>query len=101
VSGHRPSVDVLFKSVALAAGANAIGVILTGMGQDGATGLLAMRHAGARTRGQDEATCVIYGMPKAAKLLGAVESERPLSKMAAEILGLTQQPRSTKLVAAG
>ena len=89
VSGHRPSVDVLFKSVAAAAGKNAIGVILTGMGQDGAAGLLEMRRAGAHTRGQDEASCVIYGMPKVAKLLGAVEAERPLSKMAAEILGLT------------
>jgi two-component system chemotaxis response regulator CheB len=91
VSGHRPSVDLLFASVAAAAGRNAIGVILTGMGQDGAAGLLEMRRAGARTRGQDEATCVIYGMPKAAKLLGAVEAERPLSKLAAEILGLTQK----------
>ncbi len=91
VSGHRPSVDVLFASVAAAAGKNAIGVILTGMGQDGAAGLLEMRRAGARTRGQDEASCVIYGMPKAAKLLGAVEAERPLSKMAADILALTQE----------
>jgi two-component system chemotaxis response regulator CheB len=64
VSGHRPSVDVLFASVA-AAGKNAIGVILTGVGQDGAAGLLEMRRTGARTRGQDEASCVIYGMPKA------------------------------------
>jgi two-component system chemotaxis response regulator CheB len=91
VSGHRPSVDVLFTSVAAAAGKNAIGVILTGMGQDGAVGLLEMRRAGARTRGQDEASCVIYGMPKAARLMGAVEAERPLSKMAAEILALTQE----------
>jgi two-component system, chemotaxis family, protein-glutamate methylesterase/glutaminase len=90
VSGHRPSVDVLFTSVATAAGKNAIGVILTGMGQDGAAGLLEMRRAGARTRGQDEASCVIYGMPKAARLLGAVEVERPLSKIAADILALTQ-----------
>jgi len=94
VSGHRPSVDVLFNSVAEAAGKNAVGVILTGMGQDGAAGLLEMRRAGARTRGQDEASCVIYGMPKVAKLLGAVEAERPLAKMAAEILGLTQERRS-------
>jgi two-component system, chemotaxis family, protein-glutamate methylesterase/glutaminase len=93
VSGHRPSIDVLFNSVAAAAGKNAIGVILTGMGQDGAAGLLAMRRAGARTRGQDEASCVIYGMPKAARQLGAVEAERPLSRMAAEILALTQEAR--------
>ncbi len=96
VSGHRPSVDVLFASVAAAAGRNAIGVILTGMGQDGAAGLLEMRRAGARTRGQDEASCVIYGMPKAAKLLGAVEVERPISKMAAEILGLTVASRKAE-----
>ncbi len=64
------------------------GVILTGMGQDGAAGLLEMRRAGARTRGQDEASCVIYGMPKAAKAMGAIEVERPLAKMASEILGL-------------
>jgi two-component system, chemotaxis family, protein-glutamate methylesterase/glutaminase len=96
VSGHRPSVDVMFQSVAAAAGHNAIGVILTGMGQDGAEGLLAMRQAGARTRGQDEASCVVYGMPKAAKRLGAVEAERPLPKMAADILALTQERRSTR-----
>jgi two-component system chemotaxis response regulator CheB len=91
VSGHRPSVDVLFSSVATAAGRHAIGVILTGMGNDGAAGLLEMRRAGSRTRGQDESSCVVYGMPKAAKQLGAVETERPLSKMAAEILALTQE----------
>ena len=88
VSGHRPSVDVLFASVAAAAGRNAIGVILTGMGHDGAAGLLKMRQAGARTLGQDEASCLIYGMPRAAKLLGGVEAERPLSKLAAEVLNL-------------
>ncbi|MFA5455174.1 MAG: chemotaxis response regulator protein-glutamate methylesterase, partial [Sulfurimonas sp.] len=66
VSGHRPSADVLFNSVAKIAGANAIGVILTGMGGDGAKGLLAMKNAGAKTIGQDEASCVVYGMPKVA-----------------------------------
>ena len=90
VSGHRPSVDVLFASVAAAAGDNAIGVILTGMGQDGAAGLLKMRKAGARTFGQDETSCLIYGMPKAAKLMGAVETEKPLSKLAGEIIGLAR-----------
>ena len=87
VSGHRPSVDVLFASVAVASGSNAIGVILTGMGQDGAAGLLKMRLAGARTFGQSEASCLIYGMPKAAKLLGAVEFERSLAKLSQDILG--------------
>jgi len=91
VSGHRPSVDVLFSSVAAAAGRNAIGVILTGMGSDGAAGLLEMRRAGARTRGQDEATCLVYGMPMAARQIGAVEAERPLSAMAAEILSLAKE----------
>lgn len=90
VSGHRPSVDVLFASVASVAGRAAVGVILTGMGHDGASGLLAMRQAGARTLGQDEATSLIYGMPKAAKLLGAVEIERPLSKLAGEMLKMAQ-----------
>lgn len=86
VSGHKPSVDVLFNSVAAAAGKNALGVILTGMGSDGATGLLKMRQAGARTVGQDESSCLIYGMPKAAKLLGAVEFECSLARIAHEIM---------------
>src|SRR3546814_4168324 len=68
VSGHRPSVDVLFNSVAEHAGHNAIGVILTGMGKDGAIGLKKMLEAGAQTIGQDESTSLVYGMPKAAKL---------------------------------
>ena len=85
VAGHRPSVDVLFQSVAKVAPA-AVGVILTGMGSDGATGLLAMRHAGARTLGQNEATCVVYGMPRAAYEKGAVERELSLSAMPEAIL---------------
>lgn len=93
VSGHRPSVDVLFQSVAKVAGANAVGVILTGMGADGAQGLLAMRRAGARTLGQDEASCVVYGMPKVAFQLGAVEKQKPLQNIAAEILDLTSAER--------
>ena len=88
VSGHRPSADVLLNSVAKIAGANAIGVILTGMGGDGAKGLLAMRNAGARTIGQDEASCVVYGMPKVAYELGAVENQLPLSKIANAILAV-------------
>jgi two-component system, chemotaxis family, protein-glutamate methylesterase/glutaminase len=87
VSGHCPSVDVLFHSTAEAAGKNAIGVILTGMGKDGAEGLLAMRRAGASTLGQDEGSCVVYGMPKAAFDRGAVEAEAPLHRIAEEILG--------------
>ena len=87
VGGHVPSVNVLFRSVAANAGASATGVILTGMGGDGAEGLLAMRQAGARTLGQDEASCVVYGMPKVAKLMGAVQRELPLSRLAGEIVG--------------
>ncbi len=86
VSGHKPSVDVLFQSVAETAGPNSIGVILTGMGKDGAKGMLEMRNAGAVTLGQDEATSLVYGMPKAAKLAGAVQHEMALSKIADEIL---------------
>lgn len=86
VNGHRPSVDVLFDSVAELAGRNAIGVILTGMGRDGAAGLLKLRHAGARTFGQNEKTCVVYGMPRVAYELGAVETQLPLGSIGEEIL---------------
>jgi two-component system chemotaxis response regulator CheB len=86
VGGHRPSVDVLFNSVAKVCGAAAMGVILTGMGRDGAAGLLAMRQAGAQTIGQNESTCVVYGMPKVAFELGAVEKQVPLSRIGAEIV---------------
>ena len=82
VNGHCPSVDVLFQSVAKVAGNKAIGIILTGMGGDGAKGLLAMREAGARTIGQDESTCVVYGMPKVAYELGAVEYQEKLPDIA-------------------
>ncbi len=82
VNGHCPSVDVLFESVARVAGKDALGIILTGMGGDGAKGLLAMRQAGARTIGQDESTCVVYGMPKVAYDLGAVEFQDKLSDIA-------------------
>lgn len=89
VNGHRPSVDVLFDSVAELAGRNAVGAILTGMGRDGAAGLLKMRHAGARTIGQNEKTCVVYGMPRVAYELGAVEHQLPLASIGEEILKLT------------
>lgn len=79
ISGHRPSVDALFQSVAAHAGSNGVGLLLTGMGRDGAQGLLAMRRAGAATLGQDEATSVVYGMPRAAMELGAVDRQVPLS----------------------
>ncbi len=86
VHHQRPAVDVLFRSVAKAAGRNAVGVILTGMGADGAEGLMQMRQAGSPTIGQDEASCVVYGMPKAAFDLGAVAKQVPLSEVAGEIL---------------
>lgn len=85
VNRHRPSVDVLFRSVAKCAGANALGVIMTGMGDDGAAGLLEMRKAGARTIAQDEASCVVYGMPKEAVARGAAERILPLGALAREI----------------
>lgn len=86
VNRHRPSVDVLFDSAALHAGKNAIGVILTGMGRDGAEGLLRMRQAGAHTLAQDEASCVVYGMPREAHALGAACEVAPLSEMGARVL---------------
>jgi two-component system chemotaxis response regulator CheB len=82
VNRHKPSVDVLFKSVAQCAGANAVGVILTGMGDDGAKGLLAMREAGAQTAAQNEATCVVYGMPKEAVKQGGTDLQLPLGDIA-------------------
>jgi two-component system, chemotaxis family, protein-glutamate methylesterase/glutaminase len=87
VSRHRPSVDVLFRSVARYAGRNALGIIMTGMGDDGARGLREMRDAGARTIGQDEQSCVVYGMPKEAVKLGGVELVLPLGEIAGAIAG--------------
>ncbi|MEO9900954.1 MAG: chemotaxis-specific protein-glutamate methyltransferase CheB, partial [Nisaea sp.] len=86
VSGHCPSVDVLFRSAAENIGVNAVGVLLTGMGRDGAEGLKAIRDAGGITIGQDEATCVVYGMPRAAHELGAVERQVPLGEIAQTVL---------------
>jgi len=99
VNRHRPSVDVMFRSVARAAGRNAVGIILTGMGGDGAQGLLAMREAGARTLAQDEATCVVFGMPKVAIDLGAVDSVLPIERIAPEIVRCAEEwTRTEKLV---
>jgi two-component system chemotaxis response regulator CheB len=86
VNRHRPSVDVLFRSVAKAAGANALGVIMTGMGDDGAAGLAEMRTAGARTLAQDEESCVVFGMPKEAIKRGGVERQVSLSAIGREIM---------------
>ena len=86
VNRHRPSVDVLFRSVAKCAGANALGVIMTGMGDDGAAGLMEMRTAGAHTLAQDEESCVVFGMPKEAIKRGGVERVVPLTAIGREIL---------------
>jgi len=90
VSRHRPSVNVLFRSAAQAAGANAVGVILTGMGDDGADGLLEMRNAGAHTVAQDEASCVVFGMPGAAVAKGAVAEVLPLPLIPGAILSASR-----------
>lgn len=94
VNRHKPSVDVLFDSVAELAGPRSVGVILTGMGADGAKGLLKMREAGARTIGQDEATCVVYGMPHVAFTLGAVEKQLPLGEIAKATMELVTSARA-------
>ncbi len=86
VSRHRPSVDVLFRSAARYAGKNAVGVIMTGMGDDGARGMLEMKDAGAYTVAQDEATCVVFGMPKEAIKLGAVKTVAPLDHIAGIVM---------------
>ncbi|HYK39851.1 MAG TPA: chemotaxis response regulator protein-glutamate methylesterase [Candidatus Eremiobacteraceae bacterium] len=85
VSRHRPSVDVLFRSVAQAAGSKAIGILMTGMGEDGAEGLLEMKRAKALTIAQDEPTCVVFGMPRAAILRGAVDEIQPLQRIASTV----------------
>lgn len=88
--GHCPSVEVLMQSVAQDAGKNAVGVMLTGMGADGADGMVAMRKAGARTVGQDEASSVVYGMPKEAFIRGGVEKQAPLAQIGREVIRLVQ-----------
>jgi two-component system chemotaxis response regulator CheB len=91
VNRHRPSVDVLFRSVSRHAGPNAVGIILTGMGDDGAAGLREMRDAGARTIGQDEASCTVYGMPAAAMRRGAVEREADIDAIAPLALRMARE----------
>ncbi len=85
VNHHKPSVDVLFRSVALSAGANALGIIMTGMGDDGARGLKEMRDTGARTIAQDEASCIVFGMPKEAIKRGAAEQTMALERIPAAV----------------
>jgi len=91
VNGHRPSVDVMFRSVTAAVKSKAVGVILTGMGRDGADGLLGLRKAGASTIGQNRATSLVYGMPRVAFEIEAVEKQLPLEKIGGEILRLTNK----------
>ena len=86
VNGHCPSVDVMFQSVAKFADQSTVGILLTGMGADGAQGLLEMKNKGAFTIGQDEATCVVYGMPMVAKKLGAVTKQEPLEEIAPALM---------------
>jgi len=100
VSGHRPSVDVLFLSVARTAGRNAVGVILTGMGKDGANGLLAMRKAGCTTLGQDESTSLVYGMPRVAFEIGAVCRQYPLLGLPEAILAACSPAKTSQTAAA-
>jgi two-component system chemotaxis response regulator CheB len=97
----RPSVDVLFHSVAKEAGPNALGVLLTGMGKDGAEGMKAMREAGSVTLGQDERSCVVFGMPREAQRLGAVQKVVPLDRMAWEIRSQTAALRKNVLMGGG
>lgn len=96
ISGHIPSVDVLFNSVCSSIGAATIGIILTGMGRDGAAGLCAMRKAGAFTIGQDEASSVVYGMPKSAAALGALDVELDLHQIAPRVCQFLNSPSAKK-----
>jgi two-component system chemotaxis response regulator CheB len=97
VNRHRPSVDVLFESAARAAGKNVVGVILTGMGKDGAKGMVQMKQAGAYNIAQDEATCVVYGMPKEAVAAGAVDEILPLGEIAKRVIAVVGKSRSVRV----
>lgn len=104
VARHRPSVDVLFRSAAHTAGSNALGIIMTGMGDDGARGLLEMRQAGAATIAQDEASCVVFGMPKEAIALGGGEPNGSCRSMCWRVRSSGREigePAATRLRAAG
>lgn len=92
VNRHRPSVDVLFRSAANRAGKNAVGIILTGMGKDGATGMLEMKAAGARNFAQDEASCVVFGMPREAIVIGAVDEVASIQEMGRQVLAYLASP---------
>jgi len=96
VNRHKPSVDVLFRSVAQEAGYNAIGVLLTGMGKDGARGLLEMRQAGSPTIAQDEASSVVWGMPGEAVAIGAAGEELPLQRIAPRVLAIAGEMDITR-----
>ena len=95
VNRHKPSVDVLFRSAARHAGGNALGIIMTGMGDDGARGLLSMREQGAATVAQDEASCIVFGMPKEAIRLGAAQAVEPLTRLPALIAQFSDNPRAS------
>jgi two-component system, chemotaxis family, protein-glutamate methylesterase/glutaminase len=97
VNRHRPSVDVLFRSAANVAGKNAIGVILTGMGKDGAAGMLEMKRAGAPTFAQDEATCVVYGMPREAVAMGGVDEVLPVQDITGRVLARLCKDRAFRV----
>jgi two-component system chemotaxis response regulator CheB len=101
VCRHRPSVDVLFRSASRYAGKNSVGVIMTGMGDDGARGLLEMREAGAYTIAQDEATSVVFGMPKEAARRGAVKKVLPLQAIASEVMRACSEPVPPRTVVRG
>jgi two-component system chemotaxis response regulator CheB len=90
VNRHKPSVDVLFRSVAKFVGANALGIIMTGMGDDGARGMKEMHDAGAKTIAEDESTCVVFGMPKVAIDLGGVDKVVPLPNISWEIVAYSK-----------
>ncbi|MCC8373995.1 MULTISPECIES: protein-glutamate methylesterase/protein-glutamine glutaminase [Photorhabdus] len=97
VNRHRPSVDVLFRSIAKFAGKNAVGVLLTGMGSDGAAGLLEMKQAGAYTLAQDEASCVVFGMPRAAIQMGAVDEVMDILKMSKRMLAKISSGQAVRI----